>query len=157
MPSIEILAVGQTTPIVAEFSFAYIADAVRKSHRRPAPRFQKEFDNYPGILYHLGNPNLKHAFEGRCYCAWSLLSAESKKVGRTFLEFAPEHHDSARELLRMLIDTSPSRHLLFTSDWQFGPGWTRYKQPVTLKQFWRLHDRRKVRLNALYPITGPGK
>jgi hypothetical protein len=155
MPSIEIVAVGQSRPIeVGGFPFAVATDANLKSHRSPQPRFQDEFDRVSGIMYHLGNPSLKDGSEGRCFFAYKLLSEESKKVDADFLEFAPAFRAAAESMLAELIAGSPKEELIFTSDWQFGPDWTRREVAVTLSEFWKLHDSRRLLLNALYPIKG---
>jgi len=47
---------------------------------------------------------------------------------------------------------SPEGRLLFTTDRQFGPRRARRFAPLGLDEFWRLHDRRALRLNAAYPL-----
>ena len=154
MPSIEILSIDQVQPIeVARFPFAVLPDDRRRSRRshRSKARFQEDFDRVSGILYHLGNPNLKSSHSGRLLFAYELLSEDSKH-GANFLEFAPDYRIAAQSLLAELMAGSPVHRLLFTSDWQFGPEWTRREPAVTLDEFWRLHDARRVLLNALYPM-----
>jgi hypothetical protein len=154
MPSIEIVAVDQSRPAEVDgLPFAVLPDATLRSHRSH-PRFQTDFDRVRGVLYHLGNPDLKTDHVGRCYFAYKLLSPESKKVEATFLEFAAEYRAAAEALLAGLLSDSPVHRLIFTSDWQFGPEWTRREPEVSLREFWRLHDLRELRLNALYPIAG---
>ena len=155
MPSIEIVAIGQLRPIKVDgFPFAVVADAKLKSHRSPRPRFQEDFDRLSGIIYHLGNPNLKDNRDGRCFFAYKLLSSESKRVKTDFLEFAAEFRPAAETMLAELIAESPSEELIFTSDWQFGPDWTKREPALPLSDFWKLHDSRRLLLNALYPIKG---
>ena len=155
MPSIEIVAVGQSRPIEVDgFPFAVAADAKLKSHRSPQPRFQEDFDRVSGIMYHLGNPSLKNDSEGRCFFAYKLLSEGSKKVEADFLEFAPEFRSAAETMLAELIAASPKEELIFTSDWQLGPDWTKRESAISLSEFWKLHDSRRLLLNALYPIKG---
>ena len=155
MPSIEVLAVGQSRPVEVDgFPFAVAADAKLKSHRSPHPRFQDDFDSVSGIMYHLGNPSLKDNSDGRCFFAYKLLSEESKKVEADFLEFAPEFRPAVEMLLAKLIAESPTEELVFTSDWQFGPDWTKREPALRLSDFWKLHDSRRLLLNALYPIKG---
>ena len=155
MPSIEIIAVGQSRPIEVEgFPFAVVVDPQLKSHRTPHARFQKDFDNVSGIAYHLGNPDLKDANAGSCFFAYDLLSEESKRVDADFLEFAALFRSAAESLLVTLIAGSPTEELIFTSDWQFGPDWTKREPTLRLDEFWKLHDSRRLLLNALYPIKG---
>ena len=84
---------------------------------------------------------------------YKLLSPESKKVESIFLEFAREYRRDAETFLHELIEDSRAHRLVFTSDWQFGPDWTRHKPELNLDDFWRLHDSRQIQLNALYPIA----
>jgi hypothetical protein len=155
MPSIEIVAVGQLRPIeVNGFPFAVVADTKLKSHRSPRPRFQEDFDRMSGIMYHLGNPSLKGDSAGRCFFAYKLLSDESKNGEADFLEFSTTFRSAAETMLAELIVDSPSEDLIFTSDWQFGPDWTKREAALSLSEFWKLHDSRRLLLNALYPIKG---
>jgi hypothetical protein len=109
MPSIEIVAVGQTQPVeVGSLPFAVSADARLKSHRSPSPRFQEDFDRVSGIIYHLGNPTLKGDSARRCVFAYMLLSEESKEVEADFLEFAPRFRSAAEAMLAELMTDSPS-------------------------------------------------
>ena len=50
------------------------------------------------------------------------------------------------------MGSSPVNQMLFTSDYQFGPKRPFRSSPVTLSEFWSLHDSRKLRLNGAYPI-----
>ena len=89
MPSIEIVAVGQSEPIeVDDLPFAVIVDRKLRSHRSH-PLFQEDFDRVSGVMYHLGNPELKVDSAGRCFFAYKLLNEESKKG--EFLEFGAAH------------------------------------------------------------------
>ena len=71
-----------------------------------------------------------------------------------FLEFAPAFRPAAESMLAELIAASPEEELIFTSDWQFGPDWTKREPALSLNEFWKLHDSRRLLLNALYPIKG---
>jgi hypothetical protein len=75
-------------------------------------------------------------------------------VKADFLEFASPFRPAAQRLLAELIAASPTEELIFTSDWQFGPDWTKRQPPLTLSEFWKLHHSRHMLLNALYPIKG---
>jgi hypothetical protein len=151
MPSIEIAAVGQLEQSVFDdLPFAVIADKIRRSHRSSS-RFQSDFDRLSGILYHLGNPDLKANHEGRCFFAYKLLSRSSQQDG-VFLEFDTEYRQSVEALLAELIHGSPQHHVVFTSDWQFGPEWTKREDVIKLTEFWRRHDSHELMLNTLYPI-----
>jgi hypothetical protein len=87
------------------------------------------------------------------FFAYDLLSDRARAGSRLkFLEFRPDFVPAMHGLLESLMKLSPARELLFTSDWQFGPK-RPYRSPgVSLDEFWSLHNSRKLRLNAAYPI-----
>lgn len=153
MPSIEIAVIGladSLAPPPTSFSVAY--ETGLKSHRVPS-RFQADFDRVSGSLYHLGNPGLPRV--GGAFFASDLLSLESREAdARTFLEFAQSHIAGVHTLMDWLLRSSPDGNLLFTSDWQFGPEGTQRFDAITLTAFWKLHDSRRLMLNALYPVIG---
>ena len=153
MPSIEIAVIGLVKPVAPPpTSFLVVYEAGLKSHRVPS-RFQSDFDRISGSLYHLGNPGL--SVGGGAFFASDLLSPESHEGdSSSFLEFAQPHVASVHALLDWLLRNSPDGNLLFTSDWQFGPEDTQRLGPVSLSGFWRLHDSRKLMLNAAYPVEG---
>jgi hypothetical protein len=155
MPSIEIAAIGLVTPLAPPpTSFSVVYEAGLKSHRLPS-RFQSDFDRVSGSLYHLGNPGLSGG--GGAFFASDLLSLGSREGDPpSFLEFAQPHVASVHALLDWLLRNSPEGNLLFTSDWQFGPEGTQRFGPVSLLGFWRLHDSRRLMLNAAYPVGGAG-
>ena len=157
MPSIEIACIGLESPLVPPAtSFALVYEAGLKSHRSPKPRFQREFDRLSGSLYHLGSPQFAGTTEG-AFLAWDVLSVASRHANPpSFLEFAAEHLESARELLSWLLRVSPVGRLLFTSDWQFGPPGARRFSLTGPTEFWRLHDERALRLNAAYSVERGG-
>jgi hypothetical protein len=73
----------------------------------------------------------------------------------SFLEFAPSHAVSARLFLDWLVAASPAGRIIFTSDWQFGPSWTRRFDGLDLDEFWHRHDSRRLFLNSAYVIDAP--
>ena len=152
VPSIEIVCIGELKPT----DFSYLPFAVEggteiKSHRIPRPLFRDDFAGLQGCLYHLGNPDLKTRRTGRIFFAWHLLSDRSRSAS-TFLEFRPEFIPGLHDLLESLVELSPVRQLLFTSDWQFGPNRSYRSSSITLDEFWALHNSHKLRLNSAYPI-----
>jgi hypothetical protein len=153
LPSIEIICIGQLEP--SDFNhlpFAVRSGAWLKSDRTPQPLFREDFARLKGCIYHLGNPELKTR-KKRMFFAWDRLSDRSRSASRsTYLEFRPEFVPAVHELLESLIESSPGRRLLLTSDWQFGPKRPFRSPIVTLDELWSLHNSRKLRLSAAYPI-----
>jgi hypothetical protein len=157
VPSIEIICIGQLEP--SDFSllpFAVKSGMELKSDRSPAPLFQPDFDRLKGCIYHLGNPGLKIRKTGIVFAS-ELLSGPSVHASRsTFLEFRAEFIPAVQELFHSLIGVSPIHQLLFTSDYQFGPKRPYRSAPVTVDEFWSLHNSRGLRLNGAYPIHERG-
>jgi hypothetical protein len=154
MPSIEIICIGQLDPVDSDgLPFAVESGRELRSHRAPRPLFQRDFAAIEGCIYHLGNPDLKTQKAGRAFFAYDLLSDRSRSASRSrYLEFRADFVPAMHDLLQSLIEASPEGRLLFTSDWQCGPRRTHRSIVVTLDEFWRLHDGRKLRLNAANPI-----
>jgi hypothetical protein len=154
MPSIEIACVGlqaHREPPPATFDITSEVGLV--SHRSPS-RFQRDFNATSGSIYHLGNPGQNTAASG-AFTAYELLSDDCHTQDpQVFLEFGEQHRPSLKELLIWLLSVSPERLLLFTSDYQFGPDDISRFGPITTGEFWKFHDSRRLRMNALYSISG---
>ncbi|MBI2930809.1 MAG: hypothetical protein HYY16_04090 [Planctomycetes bacterium] len=155
MPSIEIVCVDQERPIqLSDVPFAVESGASLVSHRRPS-LFQADFDRLKGCIYHLGNPALKNPTAPGAFFAWDLLSPECQAQGEElFLQFADKYTAGIRLVMEKLLQSSPQGRLIFTSDHQFGPPTPARFTETSLEAFWTLHNARKLRMNALYPITG---
>jgi hypothetical protein len=153
MPSIEIVCIGQAEPLdCSDYPFAVEASQKLVSHRTPSPRFQSDFDAMSGVIYHLGNPDLKLRDQG-AYFAYELLSESSRGAApHSALEFGPEYTSAVFDLLAVLISESPQSELLFTSDWQFGPDHTLRLGRVSLAELRELHDSCALLLNAAYTV-----
>ena len=154
MPSIEIACLGLDEPVaISVEAFALVAEPGLQSHRLPS-RFQSDFDGLSGCLYHLGNPDLRNPEHGGAYFAYDLLSEASRHQDpSSFLEFAPAYLGEVQAVVAAILDASPVRQALFTSDWQFGPDWTERDGPITLSEFWERHASRKLLLNCAYALV----
>ena len=154
MPSIEIACLDLTAPTEPSAMSVVVAfERGLRSHRSPS-RFQVDFDGLTGSLFHLGNPQIRYRGDGRCFFAYELLSEACRDAAPpSFLEFHPAHVADVRKLMECLLGASPAGQLLFTSDWQFGPAWTRRFGPLDSLEFWRLHEARELLLNAAYPVV----
>ena len=153
MPSIEIVCIGQAEPLdCSSYPFAVEASPKLVSHRSPVPRFQSDFDKLSGILYHLGNPDLKEREEG-AFFAYELLGDSSREVEPpSSLEFAAQFASRIFDLIEALLAESPKSELLFTSDWQFGPDHALRLGSVSLAELRQLHDTGALLINAAYTV-----
>jgi len=153
MPSIEIICVDQTEPLeFKKLPFTVEAETQLISHRSPSPLFQAEFDDLKGCIYHLGSPALRDPTFNHYYTAYDLLSKKRGTEWWDIIHFSPKFVPSIKVFLGQLLAASPANRILFTSDYQFGPDAKRYKRPITLEKFWQLHDEKKLKMNALYPL-----
>ena len=104
-------------------------------------------------MYHLGNPGLKDSTGHRFFFAYDLLRpACRQRHPALFLEFDPRFEAAVRDLLQLLIQASPEKRLVFTTDWQFGPRRLTRGGELTVSEFWQWHAKRSLRLNGCYTI-----
>jgi hypothetical protein len=142
MPSIEIICIGQLVPLdFSAMPFKVYAEDELISHRTPRPLFQSDFDKLSGCIYHLCNQRNNAYTAGDLLTNWEML------------HFKPEYVPCIKQLLFELLQASPCKELLFTSDNQFGPGVRKYKRPLSLNKFWVTHDENKLHFNALYCLV----
>ena len=151
MPSLEFVCIGQDEPIkFSQLSFTVEAEKELVSHRRPQPLFQSDFDKLQGCIYHL--------LDERDVTAFDLFKRDwygNDSAGDETdinVEFRTEYVDCVKVLLRQLIMSSPTHQLLFTTDYQFGPDEQRF-EPISLAEFWEIHEAGKLCMNALYSIN----
>ena len=158
MPSIEIVCIGQAEALeLGNLPFAVESGTALISHRGPS-HFQEDFDRLKGCIYHLGNPRLKAPAAMGMFFAWDLLSPACRdQEEEFFVQFAAEFTWALRLLMQRLLLSSPVRRLVFTSDHQFCTSAPARCPEIDLEGFWRLHDSRLLKMNALYPIDGNPK
>jgi len=153
MPSIEIISVGQKSLVrFRGVPFAVVSErGEMRSHRHPS-HFQRDFDRLQGCIYHIGCPHLRMKRAGT-FEAYDLLSRECREQTRTvFLEFKREFVPSIRRMLKTLLAYSPVGRVVFTSDYQFSPNRPMRVRRISVREFWTLHRRKRLRFNALYTI-----
>lgn len=155
MPSIEIVCIDQDRPkLFGDLPFAVVSETALISHRHPS-LFQVDFDQLKGCIYHLGNPALKDPEAASMYFAWDLLSLDcQRQEEEIYLEFAGQYTGPVRQMMEELLLSSPVRRVIFTSDHQFGPPVAARFGEISLTDFWRMHDSKELRMNALYPVVG---
>jgi hypothetical protein len=152
MPAIEIICPGQKSPSKYRgIPFPVLSETKLKSHRYPS-HFQEDFDRMSGCIYHLGSPCYKGR-RGGFFEAYELLSPKClDQESPIYLEFRREFLPSVKRILKSLLQKSPTREIVFTSDYQGSPNRPRRFERIPLKQFWSLHRTKKLRFNALYVI-----
>lgn len=145
MPSIEIICVDQVEPInFSDMPFNVTASTELISKQRStttSPLFQQDFDALEGCLYRLevsDNPSSS-----------SLLTQWWK-----ILHFKPENVPHIKRVLEELLEASPARKVVFSSNYPSGPEAKRVKRAIKLERFWLLHDSEQLATNALYTING---
>lgn len=151
MPSIEIVCIDQEEPVdCSSLPFPVEIGAELVSHRTPSALFQSDYENLEGYMYHL--------LDGEGPTAYNLLKKQwydekgnSNGLDEN-LEIKDEYKASVQVLLDSLINSSKTGRILFTSDYQFGPTSAIRLGPVSISEFWNLHDAGKLRMNALYLI-----
>jgi hypothetical protein len=154
MPSIEIACLGLERPApIAAKGFILQVEPGLVSHQAQ-PRFQKDFDELEGCLYHLGFERQRDPHLGRPFTAYELLSPACREpFPPSILEFAAIHLPEIRAVLAAIVAASPLQQALFTTDWQYGPEWAHRFGPVTQSEFWHLHTSRLLYLNTAYEVV----
>lgn len=145
MPTIELVSIDcSTAPKLPKYSsFAYILESKLESHRG---LFQSVFDSLSGIIIHLGNKDLEEEKDD----FWFAGKLMDWKYDEN-LVFLPNSFKEVADLMQKLIILSPQKHILFSSDYQFGGEKKQYDE-VALSQFFKLHDQKKLHYNSIYFI-----
>lgn len=147
MPSIEIICISQTKPIyLTDLPFQIEVSQELISHRSPSPIFQSDFDKLNGYIYHL--------LDNEGITAYGLLEKGWYDTygNSNVLKFIEEIAPCVRSFFETLLNFSPAKQLLFTSDYQFGPELAKRFAPISISEFWKLHDTNKLRINSAYWI-----
>ena len=153
MPSIEVACIGLTQPVRLEAQGFVLESGLGLRAQRLPASFQPDFAALTGCLYRLGKRAVREPPRGASVAAYELLSVGSREpFPPSFLEFSPEHVGEVRRVVAEILAASPLGRVLFTSDWQFGPEWTHRFGPLTLAEFWSLHDSRALYLNTAYAL-----
>lgn len=155
MPSIEIICVGQKTPVhFRGISFAVVSEEGElRSHHHPS-RFQRDFDRLEGCIYHFVCPHFRKNRTGT-FETYELLSKKCRNQcpNVVFLEFEQAFVPSVRKMLTALLAQSPVGRVVFTSDYRFSPNRTKRIKRISIREFWMLHRRKRLRFNAVYTIS----
>jgi hypothetical protein len=151
MPSLEIICIDQPEP--SDFShlpFRVKAEKELVSHRSPKPLFQADFDRLAGCIYHLldDGPTAYDLLVRDWYDDEGNSNGLDDNV-----EFMDEYASPVKEMLEQLLQASPVGQVLFTTDYQFGPKGIEKHGPMSLMEFWDLHEVGKVQMNSSYLIT----
>lgn len=155
MPSVEIVCMNQQEASdYSDMPFAVVAEDQLVSHRGPKPLFQADFDLLRGYIYHLGGPEFFNESGQAIFTAYNLLSERCRDQEEArFLEFKDEYTLSLKVFVQRLLQSSPSRRLLFTSDYQFGPPQPQRSGEITCETFWQTHGMGQLLFNTSYEIV----
>lgn len=109
-----------------------------------------DFDEPQGCIYHLGSPRLRQT-KFRRDAAYT--AADLCTEWWDFLHFKSKYVPHVQRILAELLVASPEGWLLWTSDYQLGPGMKRFARPLSLSSFWQRHERKQLWTNASFSIT----
>lgn len=144
MPTLELISIDcPEIPVLPAYpTFAYRMEKELRSHRS---LFQPAFDELSGVIVHLANKELEGT--NSRWFAGMLMDWYSTNA----LVFQTEVRDDVADLMQRLLDASPVGQVTFSSDYQFG-GCGQETREVSLRDFFRLHDRHALRYNTLYQV-----
>lgn len=159
MPTIELVSIGcESAPDFSGYAtFKAIAEVGRlKSHRGI---FQEIFDKQRGAIVHLGNPSFDPG-ELRPWYADELMDWEKvdaiAPLGKKRITpciFKKSVKPELKRLLSDLLNRSPVRKVIFSTDYQFTSHPAQEKGTVTLPQFTELLDHDTILFNTLFWIA----
>ena len=155
MPTIEIISIGcDSVPDFSHYAmFRAIAEVGRlKSHRGI---FQEIFDKERGVIVHLGNNSLPDE-PGPWYAHelidWKKVDANAPVGSKatTPCIFKKSVKPEIRHLLSDLLNRSPVRKVIFSTDYQFTDNPAQEEGPVTLPRFTELLEHDAIPFNTLF-------
>jgi hypothetical protein len=162
MPTIEVVSIGcEAVPALPEFSvFDYEAETSVHSHR------SLFYDFYKGV-----KGGIVHLFDKDCEIRSSAGSiVEWDPEGFIVIGGSEEDQDGAyrdgelffraevvpelRQLMELMLDSSPTWEIYFSTDYQFGPREAWRMPGYSFSSFWEEHEAKGLRFNSLYHIEG---
>lgn len=170
MPTIEIASINAAGLGLnqADFEVAILEENKLESHRS---LFYDLLRVQQGAIVHIGNPNFKNNTDGGFYAGgiidWSLdeqayiyipddaageASAGTGANQQFMFKFLDAYKPDIDALLKVALDKSPLKKIVFLTDYQFGPENGRVEAIATISAFWAQHDAEGLRLNTLYEI-----
>jgi len=167
MPTIEIVSINSTDLKLnqADFDVAIIEENKLESHRG---LFYGFLSNQKGVIIHIGNPDFKEDKEGGFFAGqivdWSFESEEElfidsdtetvnqEEVPQQRFKFLDKYKPDVDRLLQASMKGSPNFKIYFLTDYQFGPTQETFEITKSIIEFWTVHDKKGLKLNALYTI-----
>jgi hypothetical protein len=146
MPTVEIVSVGSMQGPFAQpvDLFVQRCDSSLRSDRG---LFQETLDHLTGTLIHLGNPRADES-DPVWFCGhsigWRLNNSDN-------IDFEADAVTELQQILLRMQDQSPEGHVLFLTDYQFGPA----PEIATLRsidELIALMRSHTVRFNTLYSV-----
>jgi hypothetical protein len=153
MPTIEIVSINaiELQLIQDDFDIAIIEENKLNSHRSLFFNFLQQ---NKGVIIHIGNPELKKeketGFFGGQIIDWNFEPEEETQCRFKFLE---KHKNDIDRLLKIALEKSPIKKILFLTDYQFGPEKESIELINTITNFWERHDNEGIEFNKLYEMS----
>lgn len=167
MPTIEIISKNATDLGLnqADFDVAIIEGNKLESHRGLFYDFLRK---QKGVIIQIGNPDFKVNKEGWFFAGqivdWSFQSEEEllinsdietenqDEVPQQRFKFLDKYKPDIDRLLQASMKGSPDFKVYFLTDYQFGPEQETFEITKSIIEFWTVHDKKGLKLNALYTI-----
>ena len=149
MPTVEIVAVNaRAVPALPEYRrFAWRGSTKLISDRS---LFQPVLDRLAGAIIHLGDRS-DHPDDPSWFCGHIIKNRSVEESWQEF-QFDDDAKVEVADLLRRMQQASPQRHVIFLTDFQFGPDDPLEREFETLAELWKTHDYQMLRHNTLYHI-----
>ena len=103
-------------------------------------------------MIHLGRhsdaPNSPFWFCGHC------IEYREGDDAAHHIGYTGDAEEELNQIMTSLMEQSPTKHILFLTDYQFGPDITEIRNLGTIDHFLQLSRSRSIRYNTLYSIGG---
>lgn len=151
MPTTEIISVGaQNGPFTRRMEIiAQRCDSSLKSDRR---LFQPVLDRLIGTIIHLGD--YSDTPDDPCWFCGHCVERSDADESANHIGYTSAATGELVEIMTLMHTQSPTRHLLFLTDYQFGPETSEIKTLPSIDDFMALNRDRRIRYNTLYSIGG---
>jgi hypothetical protein len=167
MPTIEIASINATDLSLnqTDFDVAIIEERQLQSHRG---LFYDVLQKKQGTIIHIGNPEFREEKDGAFFADnlidWEFeigseyilipnIDTDDTTANQQFVfKFLEQFRIDIDKILRIALEKSPIKRVLFLTDYQFGPEKAQTEIIYTIGDFWIQHDTEGLRFNTLYEM-----
>lgn len=149
MPSIEIISIDPDNSIYQEENYKFAIQVENDKIESHRGLFYDFLKNLKGTIIHLGNSEFKKS-QNEGFFAGNLINWENE-VKNDF-KFLQEFEVDLKNLIKLAQKNSTKKTIYFLSDYQFSKRKPKLIENLTLKDFFKLYDKKGLEFNRIYQI-----